>query len=352
MSIDPHLQGKSKTSLMVVAIVFTLLLGFVDYRTGFELRIDVFYLLPISFVIWYISKRAAIIISSISISLIFLSDLLSKPDQSFHFIDLWNLVMVLLFFIIVVLSLSKLRNTLAEQRKMSLELQKAFDDVKIINKSLEAFSFSVSHDLRAPLWHIEGFAEALAEEYSNKLDEKGKDYIRRIYSNTQRMKDLIDALLKLSRHSRGSLNRSPVDLSAMVKRAVEDGIKSWPGREVKKVIADGVMADGDPALLQVIIFNLIDNALKFTSRRPVAKIEFGSTKMDGKDVYFVRDNGAGFSMDNAKRLFDPLQRLHSESEFPGFGIGLATVQRIIHRHGGRIWAESEVDRGATFYFTL
>lgn len=352
MSIDTYLKSKSKTSLMTVGIALTLLVGVADYITGSEIRIDVFYLLPISFVVWYINKKAAIIISTISILSIIISDRLSEPNYHIHFIDLWNLAMILVFFIVVSLALSKLRIILYEQRQLSLELQNALDDVKITNESLEAFSYSVSHDLTAFLWRIESYAEMISEKYSDKLDDTGKDYIHRVCSNTQRMQDLIDALLKLSRHTRGDLNRSRVDLTAMVRRTIEEIAKSWPGRQVKIVTADGVTADGDPALLQMIISNLIENAWKFTKHRPVTKIEFGLTNIDGKDVYFVRDNGAGFSMENAEQLFKPFQRFHSKAEFPGFGIGLATVQRIIHRHGGRIWAESEVNMGATFYFTL
>ena len=260
--------------------------------------------------------------------------------------------MIYSFFIIATISLSKLRITLHEQKQLSSELQKSIDDVKLANESLEAFSFSVSHDLISPLWRVESYAHMIVDKYSNQLDETGKDYLNRLCTNTAKMKDLINALLKLSRHVSGNLNRSKVDLTVMVKRELEESLKGWPGRQVKIVAAEGVMADGDPSLLQVIIFNLVENALKFTQHRPVTKIEFGTTKIDGKDVYFVRDNGAGFSMKNAERLFKPFQRLHSESDFPGFGIGLATVQRIIYRHGGRIWAESEVNLGTTFYFTL
>ncbi len=352
MDIDTYLPGKPKIIAMVVAVVFTLFLGFIDYLTGFELRIDVFYLIPISFAVWYINEKTAFIVSALSILLIFLSDLISKPKYSFHFIDLWNLLVVFLFFIIVILTLSKLRITLNEQGRLSSELQNALNDFRRTNESLEAFSYSVSHDLRAPLRRIEVYAQMIEEDYSQKIDETGKDYIHRMYYNTRIMQDMIDALLKLSRYSRGSLNRSRVDLSALVRMTLEENAKSRPERKVETVVADGVTADGDPALLQVIIFNLIGNAWKFTKHRPVARIEFGSTKIDQKDVYFVRDNGAGFNMENMKRLFNPFQRLHTESEFPGIGIGLATVQRIINRHGGRIWAESEVDKGATFYFTL
>ncbi len=352
MQMGAHFLGKSKTISVIIAVVFTFFLGFIDYLTGFELRIDVFYLLPISFAIWYISKKAAIVISSMSILLICLSDLLSKPQISFQFIDLWNLSVVYLFFIIVILSLSKLRETLDEQTRLSAELKSALTDLKRTNESLEAFSYSVSHDLRAPLRRIEMYAQMIKEDYSQTLDEKGKGYVQSMSYNTRIMQDLIDALLTLSRYSRGNLNCSRTDLSALVRKTLEENAKSRPEREIEAVIAEGVTVDGDPALLQVVVANLIGNAWKFTKNRTVAKIEFGTVKLEGKDVYFIRDNGAGFSMEHVKRLFNPFQRLHTEAEFPGIGIGLATVQRIIHRHGGRIWAEGEPDKGATFYFTL
>ncbi len=352
MRIAFFFKKKSKTSLMAVSMTLTLVVGVLDYITGSEIRIDVFYLLPISFAVWYINKKAGIIISTVSVLSIFLSDHLSDPNYHIRFIDLWNLVMIFVFFIVVSLVLSKLRIILHEQRGLSLGLQKALDDVKTSNEALEAFSYSVSHDLRAPLWRIQSYAQMIDDKYSDKLDEAGKDYIYRVCSNTQRMQDLIDALLKMSRYDRGNLNRSKVDLTAMVRRGIEEIAKGWPGRQVEFVVADGVTADADPALLQVIIFNLAENALKFTKHRPVTKIKFGVKKIDGKDVYFIRDNGAGFNMEHAKKLFKPFQRLHTESEFAGFGIGLATVQRIIQRHGGRIWAESEMNKGATFYFTL
>ncbi len=352
MNIHSYLQVKSKTTSVIVALIFALFLGFIDYLTGFELRIDVFYLLPIAFAVWYISKKAAVVIATISILLICFSDLLSKPRLDFHFIDLWNLSVVYLFFIVVIWSLSKLRETLDEQTRLSAEHTRALADLKRTNESLEAFSYSVSHDLRAPLRRIQMYAQMIKEDYSRKLDEKGKEYIQSMSYNTQIMQDLIDALLKLSRYSRGSLNRSRTDLTALVRMTLEENAKSRPERKVEMVVADGVTVDGDPALLQVVIANLITNAWKFTKGRPVAKIEFGTAKIEGKDVYFIRDNGAGFSMENVKRLFNPFQRLHTETEFPGIGIGLAMVQRIIHRHGGRIWAEGEPDKGAIFYFTL
>ena len=221
-----------------------------------------------------------------------------------------------------------------------------------MNRELDTFAHAVSHDLKAPLRRIEGFIQALSEDYSDKLDEKGKDYIQRARSASQRMQILTDALLHLSRFSTGELHRSPVYLSDEVKTAAAELAKTSPGRRVEFVIAEDVKAEADPAMVHIVLENLLENAWKFTGKKPVARIEFGATRIDGKNAYFVRDNGSGFDMQQVDGLFTPFRRLHSEAEFPGIGIGLATVQRVIQRHGGRIWAEGEVDKGATFYFTF
>ncbi len=352
MSIDTYLKKKSKTSLMAIGMALTLGVGVLDYITGSEIRIDVAYILPISFIVWYISNKAGIIISTISCLSIYFSDHLSDPGYHIRFLDMWNLFLIFILFVLASFMLTKLQYLLHKQNQLSVELQKSMNDVKTANEYLDAFSYSVSHDLISPLWRIESYAQMLADQYSGKLDETSDDYIERIQVNARRMKELIDALLDLSHYARGDPNRSSVDLTAMVKRAVEESVKFWPGRKIEFVATEGVTANGDPALLQVIIFNLVENALKFTKHRSISKIEFGMTKINGKDVYFVKDNGAGFSMDNAERLFRPFQRLHSQIDFPGTGIGLATVMRIIQRHGGRIWAESRVNAGTTFYFTL
>jgi light-regulated signal transduction histidine kinase (bacteriophytochrome) len=236
--------------------------------------------------------------------------------------------------------------------QLSLELQNALVDIKKTNESLEAFSYSVSHDLKGPLWHITGFAEMISEKYADKLDETGKKYVYRIINNAQRMENYIDALLKLSQYPKDDLVRSKIDLSAMVRGKLGDNEISQSNRKAELIIADNITAYGDTALIQVVINNLIDNAWKYTKQQSIARIEFGTIKIDGETVYFIRDNGVGFRMENAKRLFSPFKRYHTDSEFPGYGIGLATVQRIIHHHGGRILAESEIDVGTTFYFTL
>jgi len=220
------------------------------------------------------------------------------------------------------------------------------------NRELEAFSYSVAHDLRAPLRSLDGFSQIVLEYYAEKLDEEGRDYLRYIRESAQQMAILIDDLLTLSRVTRGEFERQPVDLTG-IARAVAARLRArQPERRVEVVIAEGLAGDGDPRLLTIALENLIGNAWKYSGKRAGARIEVGAIRSNGRVGYFVRDNGAGFDMAYAGKLFGVFQRLHTAEEFEGTGIGLATVQRIIRRHGGHIWAEAAVDRGATFFFTL
>lgn len=220
------------------------------------------------------------------------------------------------------------------------------------NKELESFSYSVSHDLRSPLRGIDGFSQALAEDYADRLDATATGYLHRIRNATQKMGLLIDDLLNLSRVTRSQMQRETVDLSTMANAIASDLAKKDGQRGVEWFIENDVQAYGDSGLLQIVLDNLLGNAWKYTSKHEHARIEFGYTKNNGKSAYYVRDDGAGFNQEYSQRLFGAFQRLHGISEFPGTGVGLATVSRIIHRHGGSVWAEGEVEKGATFYFTL
>jgi PAS domain S-box-containing protein len=220
------------------------------------------------------------------------------------------------------------------------------------NKELEAFAYSVSHDLRAPLRSVDNFSQIILDEYSDKLDEQGAGYLRRMRAAAQHMGQLISDLLNLSRVSLGLLEHDPVDLSSIASMTVKEFRDQDPQRTVNAQIAPNIHATGDARLLRVVLNNLIGNAWKFTGKREKACLEFGADSEGSVAVYFVRDNGAGFDMAYVSQLFAPFQRLHQATEFAGTGIGLATVQRIVQRHGGRIWAESSVEQGATFYFTL
>jgi light-regulated signal transduction histidine kinase (bacteriophytochrome) len=225
-------------------------------------------------------------------------------------------------------------------------------ELQNVNQELEAFSYSVAHDLRAPLRSIDGFGQALLEDYGDRLDADGKKYLANVRESAQRMALLIDDLLKLSRVVRSEFRRDPVDLARLATSVLSQLEKTAPERMVEQVIGDALIASGDAALLRVLLENLLGNAWKFTAKRPAARIELGARDEEGRRVFFVRDNGAGFDMKYADKLFAAFQRLHTSAEFEGTGIGLAIVQRIVRRHGGRVWAEGELGRGATFFFTL
>jgi light-regulated signal transduction histidine kinase (bacteriophytochrome) len=262
----------------------------------------------------------------------------------------------LIGFSAIVRDLTERKMAEEEIRALNKDLERRVKErtaeLEAANKELEAFSYSVSHDLRAPLRSIDGFSQALIEDYGGKLDTEGQDYLRRVRAATQRMGELIDDMLNLSRLTRREMRRERVDLSSIAQKVAKELQEAQPERKTEIAVTPGLAADGDSHLLRIALENLIGNAWKFTGKQPSARIEFGVAEQEGKPAYFVRDNGAGFDMAYAKKLFGAFQRLHAESEFPGTGIGLATVQRIIHRHGGRVWAEGEVGKGATFYFTL
>jgi signal transduction histidine kinase len=244
----------------------------------------------------------------------------------------------------------RVRSIEGQRKKLEIEVTERTTELKRSNKELEAFMYSVSHDLRAPLRGMDGFSQVLLEDYAEKLDKKGKNYLLRIRKASQYMGHLIDDLLKLSRLTRSEMHFGQVNLSHLVKSILQEYQQTYPGRNVEFIIEQDLDVKGDTSLLEVMLRNLIDNAWKFTSKKPDARIEFSATQNKGKKIFFIKDNGIGFDMAYSKNIFDVFQRYNTE--FEGTGIGLATVQRIIYLHSGRIWAESKVDKGATFYFII
>lgn len=225
-------------------------------------------------------------------------------------------------------------------------------ELEATNQELEAFSYSVSHDLRAPVRSIASFSGILAQEYAGAFDVTGQDYLNRIINNASKMNQLIDDLLEFSRVSRAAKLLTPVNLSNIVQEAANELSAANPQREIELRIKPEITVQGDKSLLKILAANLLNNAWKFTSKNKVASIEFNSIRQKGQTVYYIRDNGVGFDMAYVKKLFIPFQRLHTNKEFPGTGIGLAIVARIARRHGGEVWAEGTVNQGATFFFTL
>jgi PAS domain S-box-containing protein len=225
-------------------------------------------------------------------------------------------------------------------------------NLKVVNRELESFCYSVSHDLRAPLRSIDGFSQALLEDYGSELDKTAQDYLVRVRSSTQRMGQLIDDLLKLSHVVRSDMSRLSVDMAGLARNIESQLRERYPDRNVEFIIKGDLSAKGDERLLLAMLENLLGNAWKFTANREDARVELGESEQDGRKVYYVKDNGAGFDEAYVHKLFEPFQRLHSVQEYEGTGIGLATVQRIIRRHGGEVWAEGKIDQGATIYFTL
>ena len=285
-----------------------------------------------------------------------------KPESFYeeHRTLVWTTVGVIFSLLVViyilVLNIHRRKRAEAAIREMNNELEERVAErtreLAVANQELEAFSYSVSHDLRAPLRSIDGFSQILTEDYETALDATGKDYLKRIRAASEKMAALIDDILRLSRVSRSEIDKQPVDLSALAKDVVAELLEAQPERKVVFDLMPGMSCVADRQLLRIALVNLFGNALKYSAPREETRLRFEAVVEDNKPVYCIRDNGVGFDMAYADKLFGAFQRLHSSQEFAGSGIGLAIVDRIIRKHGGRIWAESAPEQGAAFFFTL
>jgi light-regulated signal transduction histidine kinase (bacteriophytochrome) len=335
----------SDRSKVIGCLLLSLLLGYADYVTG-DYSLSLFYLLPIAIASWFIGKRAALFIATVCAVELYSVGLIVAPGKiSVMSLISWNAIMEVCYLFLAAYLIFKVRvkKDLAKQRAIALESA---------NRELESFSYSVSHDLRSPLVWIGGYCRSILKHNGDKLDELHREQLKEACEGILRMEHLIAALLDLSRQAQCELICTATDLSEMAKSVASELVLAEPGRRVIFNIAAQITGTGDQRLLRVVVENLLRNAWKYTSEREDAVIEFGVTKCEGNQAYFVRDNGAGFDMAFAEKLFVPFQRLHGTEIFKGHGIGLATVKRIISRHNGKIWAESSEGNGATFYFTL
>jgi len=349
----PHITIKTKVFMigaLVPLLIDTMIVQYYWTRTGF-FNFE-------TFIVWLVLEILAIagsliFVRSFSQSLSPLQNLVSKnPD--FNQLSIVDLKPRSTDEIgVLTLSFSRALEELEEHREHLEDIvSKRTEELQRLNKELEAFSYSVSHDLRTPLRALDGFSQALMEDYNDKLDDTARDYLSRIRGASQTMAELIDDMLMLSKITRSELVKEPVDLTSMASEVIEINKHSETDRKVKITIDQDMSCIADRNLMMIVMNNLIGNAWKYTNKTELAEISVGQKDIDGKNVYFIKDNGAGFDMQFVNKLFGVFQRLHTSEEFSGTGVGLATAQRIIHRHGGTIWAEAAVDEGATFHFTV
>lgn len=319
--------------------------GVMDYITG-DFSLILFYVIPVALAIWFIGRKAGLFLSLLCGAELLMTCLLqTPPGVPLLGLRSWNALMEALFLLFTGYLLHALKSELDLVSKKSIELEAA-------NRELEAFNYSVSHDLGKPITIINGYCQVIREMCGSDLNGPCRGYLGEIYKCSLRMDDLITALLNFSRLSHGELHRQRVDLSGMAQMVAVELKQSGVGRQTTITVTEGMTVYGDKQLLRVVLENLLGNAWKYTAKRDETVIEVGTQVLNGQPAYFVRDNGIGFDVINAEKMFIPFHRLHGSDEYRGHGIGLATVERIIRRHGGKVWAEGESGKGATIYFTL
>lgn len=335
------LPDRSKTA---ACLVICLLLGLFDYITG-DFSLYLFYFIPIAFASWYLRIEFVWFIAIICSFEILFINLFDAASISIASIKTWNMILEMCFLPLSAYLIAKIRKVKESLREKTVELE-------AVNLDLAAFDYTVAHDLRQPLNLLSSYCQVIDKLCGDQVSEECRGYVRDAYNTTLRMNGLIEALLNFSRMGSVEPHRGAVDLSMLAHEVAASRKQVEPERQVDIRIAEGVMGYGEMNLLRVVLENLIGNAWKYTAVRENAVIEFGVTNIAGVSTYFVRDNGCGFDVDDARRLFVPFQRLAGAEKFRGFGIGLATVDRIIRRHGGKVWAEGAPSKGACIYFTL
>jgi signal transduction histidine kinase len=345
------LTQSSKRVLFVWSLIVLFLIACLDYFTTVEMSLAAFYWIPVALMTWYHGARMGYLFAALSVAFEIGTDIIGGVAHSHPFFLLWDIGMRFLSLAIFVLMLETIKR-FNQEAKRSAELQLQLESSRAAYRELCSFSYIISHNLRAPLRAIIGYSQIANESYATQLDEQGREYLKALEQSGQTMTHLIDALLALIEFSGGDLHREKFDLSAVAESVAKDLQKEQPRQDVKLSVESGITVFGDQRLIRMAMQCLMENAWKFTRKCTAPTIAFGQTRREGHQVYFVRDNGIGFNMAYANKLFMPFQTVHKPGEFEGVGIGLPIAERIIRRHGGSIWAEGTEGRGATFYFAL
>ncbi len=346
-----HLHFSKKVTA-IIAFVLLALTGYIDFRTGNELSLSVFYLLPVSLVALNAGKTMGIYTAVISAVVETAVQLWGGYRYSTLWILFWNTGILMAIYILLAVLAASFKHAYEKEIEHAAEMERINEELQASYREMESFSYSVSHDLRAPLRIINGLSDVVLNDHYEKLDDEGRRLLKIIQKNTERMEQLISALLNLSKIGRQEMRIDEIDMETATNLIADDLKAALPERTINVTVKDLPAAHGDAVLIRQVIANLLSNAFKFTRDRDIALVEVGSWRNDGEDVFYVKDNGAGFDMAYANKLFGVFQRLHSLKEFEGTGIGLSIVERIIRRHGGRVWAEGKRNEGATFYFAL
>ena len=335
---------------MIILSLFCFLAYYFQFRWGKLMDVSYLSFTPLILrSVWW-RKRTWLAPVLLAAILIFIQ--VFARELGFSFSEGYFFLVMFIFVVVIVAFLSERIEKVRSLNELNEKLEKERKKLEDANKELEAFAYSVSHDLRVPLRAIDGFSRILVEDYENKLDDEGKRLIDIIRENTKKMGQLIDDILQLSRAGRQEMKMSKIDMESLVRNVFDDIKLSNKDRDVQLEIKSLPVAYGDRTLLQQVVSNLLSNSFKFTTPRETALIEVGAEKDKNEDIYYFRDNGVGFDMKYSGKLFGLFQRLHGQEEFEGTGVGLSIVQRIIRRHGGDVWGEGKVDEGATIYFSL
>ncbi len=343
---------KSKPFIISVWALILLTISVIDYNTGYDYGFFVFYFIPVAIATWYHGRAWGIAFALLSAALWLVIDLLPPHPYTSVAAEYWNALMRLVSFLFIAFGTSSVKSGVDRENKLNKELRERTEELLVTNRDLRAFTYSIAHDLKNPVMVITAFAE-IVKEAESKLDSEEKDAVGRIISESRRMNEIISDLLRLTKVGSQELELAAVDLSEIAASSVKglsDVYKNAHAYSIK--IEPDLHVKADAGLVRILLDNLIGNAMKFSSKSDSPQISIGSTRHNNESVFYVRDNGVGFSQEKTDKIFDPFIRLHSPKDFPGTGIGLSIVRKIIERHHGKIWATSQEGKGATVYFTL